>query len=140
MILKQHRQLNHFVFSFLSLKTDSLTNYGCFRDTGNRAIPTIEGSDPILDGNYRVRRNAISKCAVATLQKKYDVFAVQHGGWCAASKTAGNTFDKYGKSGACNNDGEGGGWANNVYLIGKNKKISEVSCVHALVEFDSSGD
>ncbi|XP_044165741.1 uncharacterized protein LOC114963329 isoform X1 [Acropora millepora] len=96
---------------------DSVTNYGCFRDTGNRAIPTIEGSDPVLDGNYKVRRNAISKCAVATLQKRYGVFAVQDGGWCAASKTAGNTFDKYGKSDACNEDGKGGGWANNVYLI-----------------------
>ena len=116
-------------FYFLPLKADSVTNYGCFRDTGNRAIPTIEGSDPVLDGNYKVRRNAISKCAVATLQKSYGVFAVQDGGWCAAAKTAGNTFDKYGKSDACNNDGKGGGLANNVYLIGKKvKSVKQAVC------------
>ena len=45
------------------------------------------------------------------------MFAVQHGGWCAASATAYKTFDKYGKYGACQSDGEGGPWANQVYVI-----------------------
>ena len=44
------------------------------------------------------------------------MFAVQNGGWCAASATAPQTYDKYGKSSACKRDGEGGGWANQVYL------------------------
>ena len=44
------------------------------------------------------------------------MFAVQDGGWCAASKTAPITFDKHGKSSACKSDGEGGPWANQVYL------------------------
>ena len=55
------------------------------------------------------------KCAVAAMRAGYGVFAVQHGGWCAASATADETFDKYGKSSACEDDGEGGPWANQVY-------------------------
>ena len=45
------------------------------------------------------------------------MFAVQNGGWCAASTTAAKTFDKYGKSTACKDDGEGGPWGNQVYVI-----------------------
>ena len=45
------------------------------------------------------------------------MFAVQNGGRCAASATAPQTFDKYGISTACKADGEGGPWANQVYLI-----------------------
>ena len=51
------------------------------------------------------------------MRKGYVMFAVQAGGWCAASATAPQTFDKYGKSTACKSDGEGGGWANQVYVI-----------------------
>ena len=45
------------------------------------------------------------------------MFAVQNGGWCAASATASQTYDKYGKSTACKDDGEGGPWANQVYEL-----------------------
>ena len=90
---------------------------GCFKDTGSRAIPTIEGKDILLDGPYRDRKNAIVKCAAAARRRGFHMFALQHGGWCAASATAERTFNKYGKSGACENDGEGGPWANNVYVI-----------------------
>ncbi|XP_068721032.1 uncharacterized protein [Montipora capricornis] len=90
---------------------------GCFKDTSNRAIQSLEGKDSILDGSYRVRKNAIAKCAVAAMRKGYKMFAVQHGGWCAASATADQTFDKYGTSAACDSDGEGGPWANQVYII-----------------------
>ena len=69
----------------------------------------------------------------------------------SATKTAGNTFDKYGKSDTCNKDGRGGGWANNVYLIGKNEKsVKQAVCklcwnlivqgLKSLLELDSSGD
>ena len=47
----------------------------------------------------------------------YSMFAVQNGGLCVASATAPQTFDKYGKSTACNADGEGGPSSNRVYLI-----------------------
>ena len=89
---------------------------GCYKDTRNRAIEPLEGKDSILDGSYRARKNPISKCAVAAMRIGYSMFGVQHGGWCVASATAPKTFDKYGKSTACGSDGEGGGWANQVYL------------------------
>ena len=47
----------------------------------------------------------------------YQMFALQHGGWCASSPTAEATYDKYGESTNCADDGEGGGWANQVYKI-----------------------
>ena len=89
---------------------------GCYKDTGNRAIPTLEGQDHILDGAYFVRANPIAKCAAAAMKRGYKIFAVQDGGWCAASKTAQNTFDKHRETSACKSDGEGGPWANQVYL------------------------
>ena len=88
-----------------------------FPDTGNRAIQPLEGKDSILDGSYGSRKNPIAKCAVAAMRAGYSMFAVQNGGWCAASATAPKTFDKYGKSTACRSDGEGGGGANQVYLL-----------------------
>ena len=90
---------------------------GCFRDTGNRAISTLEGQDIHLDGNYRLRKYAIYKCYRAAKKQGFQVFAVQNGGWCASSAIAATTFNKYGKSTACKNDGEGGPWANQVYYI-----------------------
>ena len=70
-----------------------------------------------MDGAYWTRKNPIAKCAVAAMRAGYSVFTVQHGGWCAASDTAAETFNKYGKSTACKSDGEGGPWANQVYVI-----------------------
>lgn len=72
-----------------------------------------------MDGGYQSRQHAISKCAVAALRKGFQMFAVQDSGWCASSDTVENTFDKHGRGGACADDGEGGAWANNVYLLGK---------------------
>ena len=51
------------------------------------------------------------------MRKGYSMFAIQNGGWCAASSTMQQTFDKYGKSTNCMIDGEGGPWANNVYIL-----------------------
>ena len=90
---------------------------GCFNDILNRAIQPLEGKDSLLDGWYGARKNAIAKCAVAAMRKGYKMFAVQHGGQCAASATADQTFDKYGRSAACGSDGEGGPGANQVYVI-----------------------
>ena len=90
---------------------------GCYKDTSNRAINTLEGTDAILDRSYGSRKHPLAKCAVAAMRKGYNIFAVQNGGWCAASATAAQAFDKYGKSTACRGDGEGGRWANQVYVI-----------------------
>ena len=91
-------------------------NVGCYKDTSSRAIPTLEGKDSILDGQYSSRKNPIAKCALAARKKGYRMFAIQDGGWCAYSATAEKTFNKYGKSDACQ-QGKGGGWANDVYVL-----------------------
>ena len=77
----------------------------------------MEGKDSVLDGSYGSRKNPVAKCAVAAMRAGASMFAVQNGGQCFASSTAPQTFDKYGKSTACKADGEGGTWANQVYLL-----------------------
>ena len=104
----------HVLYSAFFLGYDTV---GCYMDTENRAIPTLELQDPILNGSFNERENPIAKCAVAAMRAGYSMFAVQAGGWCAASATAHQTYDKYGKSTACQADGEGGLWANQVYVI-----------------------
>ena len=44
------------------------------------------------------------------------MFAVQHRGWCAASRTGYRTYGRYGRSNKCRN-GKGGPWANDVYFL-----------------------
>ena len=102
---------------------------GCYNDTSNRAIQIIEGTDSILDGSYYSRTDPIAKCAVAAMRAGYSMFAVQNGGQCAASATAPQTFDKYGKSTACKADGEGGPSANEVYLT-KGETVKFKQFVH----------
>ena len=90
---------------------------GCFRDTGRRAIATLEGKHPrLLYGAYRRRGDAIVRCAAAAMKHGFRTFAVQHGGWCASSKNGHRTYAKYGKSNACRG-GKGGAWANDVYMF-----------------------
>ena len=70
----------------------------------------------LLKGHYRRRRYAIEKCAIAAERRRYRVFAIQHGGWCASSRLAYRTYGRYGKSKKCRN-GKGGPWANTVYIL-----------------------
>ena len=99
---------------------------GCYRDTKRRAIATMEGRSRVLKGHYRRRQDAVRKCALAAYKRGYKLFAVQHGGWCAASRTGYRTYRTYGKSNRCRN-GKGGPWANDVYLLrGKNSSYSNV--------------
>ncbi|XP_078616566.1 uncharacterized protein LOC144884896 isoform X2 [Branchiostoma floridae x Branchiostoma japonicum] len=93
---------------------------GCWRDTSDRAIPTLEGTDPRLDGDYKSRENPIEKCYQVALSRGFPVFALQNGGWCAGSADGLNTYDRYGPSTTCASDGEGGPWGNEVYRITDN--------------------
>ena len=109
-----------YIFYVISCAVTFFLGYvsiGCYKDTGSRAIAILEGKDSILDGPYPHRVNPIAKCAVAAMRRGYNMFAVQHGGQCFSSCTAHWTFNKYGKSTACWNGGEGGPWANEVYFI-----------------------
>nr|CAB3263347.1 uncharacterized protein LOC108950884 [Phallusia mammillata] len=94
-----------------------LKNLGCWKDTIHRAIPTMEKLHKVLDGKYWTRKEAIAKCVQAAYSCGYNVIALQNGGWCAASKTAGLTYKKYGKCNTCKAGGKGGPWANQVYKI-----------------------
>merc|ERR1712072_366043 len=88
---------------------------GCLKDALPRAVPQIDGSDARIRGNYRARSDAINKCYAVARERGMRIFALQDGGWCAASKDL-NGYKKYGKANHCRNM-KGGGWANDVYLI-----------------------
>ncbi|XP_066297373.1 uncharacterized protein [Branchiostoma lanceolatum] len=92
------------------------TSLGCWKDTNDRALTMLEGSDPRLDGKYGERQNAIDKCYQVALSRGFTVFAVQHSGQCFGSADA-NTYNKHGPSTGCAADGEGGRSANEVYQI-----------------------
>ncbi|KAI8510687.1 hypothetical protein Bbelb_116030 [Branchiostoma belcheri] len=94
------------------------TRLGCWRDGASRAIPILHGPGPILGGtNYRLRTDAIRKCGDVATSRGYEVFAIQNGGQCASSADARQTYNRYGPSTRCLPDGEGGPWANEVYLL-----------------------
>ena len=104
---------------------EAYTSLGCWADQGNdRAIPTIEGKNSLLDGAYQSREDAIRKCSEAAKSFGYDVFGVQHGGWCASSATAKSTYKKHGQSTTCLSDGKGGPSANDVYELKQGKIFS----------------
>ncbi|KAI8517186.1 response to nematode [Branchiostoma belcheri] len=101
--------------------SEEYTTLGCWRDTSDRALPTLEGTDLLLDGgHYHERTRAIEKCYQVARSRGFTVFAVQHGGSCFGSADGHNTYNKYGPTTACAADGEGGPWANQVYKIKEN--------------------
>ena len=109
------------ISSFFVLQISAaLIPLGCFKDAQHRAIPTLEGQSSILDGYHESRSDPITKCKKAACALGYKCFALQVGGWCASSASACSTYGRYGPSTDCQADGEGGGWANNVYRIAGN--------------------
>ncbi|XP_078602190.1 uncharacterized protein LOC144876595 isoform X2 [Branchiostoma floridae x Branchiostoma japonicum] len=107
---------------------------GCWADTARRAIPTVEGSDPRLDGAYQSRQRAFQKCKAVAQSRNFSIFALQNGGWCASASEAGNTYRMYGPSGDCRDDGKGGPWANEVYkIIRRGSLQNELVCEHQTV-------
>merc|ERR1712072_872337 len=88
---------------------------GCWRDRGARAVKQLDGSDARIRGNYKARKDAINKCFAVARARGNRIFAIQDGGWCAASKNL-NGYKRYGKANNCAR-WKGGAWANDVYLI-----------------------
>ena len=88
---------------------------GCWRDTGNRAIPTLEGKAARLKGSASTREFAIDLCYQAAKARGYHIFAVQSGACYGMRGSV--RYQKYGKSTNCKH-GKGGSWANDVYQIG----------------------
>ncbi|XP_070545888.1 uncharacterized protein [Ptychodera flava] len=116
------------VYKITNGPASDLENLGCWTDTINRAIPSLEGQDDRLDGSYQSRNDAIRKCKEAAVSRGFTTFAVQNGGWCASSADAEITYQKYGRSTNCAGDGEGGGWANQVYRITNNPGLENLGC------------
>ncbi|XP_070550915.1 uncharacterized protein [Ptychodera flava] len=116
------------VYRILNVPAPNLDNLGCWTDTSDRAIPTLEGQDDILDGDYVDREDAITKCKEAALSRGFTVFALQGGGWCASSANAEDTYQMYGASEDCLDDGEGGSWANQVYRIQIYDQVEDLGC------------
>ncbi|XP_006816495.2 uncharacterized protein LOC102803376 [Saccoglossus kowalevskii] len=98
---------------------------GCWKDTRDRAVPSLEGTDSRLDGSSRKRDDAVAKCAEVAASKGYAVFTVQHGGECYSGPNAESTYNKHGPSDRCKHDGKGGVWANQVYEIVENQIVCE---------------
>ena len=96
------------------------TDLGCWRDSGRRAIPILEGTDKRLRGDYHRRRDAIEVCYQVAFERGFNYFAVQDGGWCAASANAGSRYNMYGRSRNCRGHGKGGPAANRVYKMSGN--------------------
>eukprot|EP00058_Branchiostoma_floridae_P009849 XP_002595337.1 hypothetical protein BRAFLDRAFT_87574 [Branchiostoma floridae] len=105
---------------------------GCWADACDRAIPTLEGTDPRLDGhNYQSRDNAIEKCYQVALSRGFPMFALQNGGQCLGSADGlYYTYRKYGPSTTCALDGEGGVWGNDVYRIKELNWCEAKPCQH----------
>ncbi|KAL9974750.1 hypothetical protein ACROYT_G011832 [Oculina patagonica] len=98
------------------------TSVGCFIDPSwYRPMPSLEGQDHRLDGNYKLRENAIEKCALVSKELGYKVFAVQDGGKCLSSSTAHKTFHMSGRITKCKSNGLGGSGVNHIYAIGEMK-------------------
>ena len=88
---------------------------GCYKY--NMGMTVLEGKDPdVLDGDYKLRTDAIEKCALAAMKKRYHVFAIHDGGSCLVSESVRPTFNKYGISQDCKSDGKGAPGASHVYL------------------------
>ena len=57
---------------------------GCLEDAQAVVIPSLEGQDPVLDGNYFPRENHIAKCALAANKRGHKVFVVMADWQCAS--------------------------------------------------------
>ena len=49
---------------------------GCFKDSEARAVPSLEGQDPLLDDDYTRRQDAVRKCAFAAKKRERKVYVV----------------------------------------------------------------
>ncbi|XP_066027384.1 uncharacterized protein [Pocillopora verrucosa] len=97
---------------------------GCYRDKPDIQIKSLEGMDSLLNDSYRLRTDAIQKCAMAALVRGFTVFAVQDGGMCVSDKHAYFFHEFAVKSENCKSDGKGGNMANQVYYL--NSTLKEV--------------
>lgn len=110
---------------------------GCYRDNPDIRIQSLEGMDSLLNDSYRLRTDAIQKCAMAALVRGFTVFAVQDGGMCVSDEYAYLSCKDADKSENCKSDGKGGNMANQVYYLnstlkGMDRYLRGKGCLHHL--------
>lgn len=95
-----------------------LEDLGCWADSENKAIPSLEGGLPDSSSHWRERPDPVGVCRDATVARGWTVFAITLGGSCSSSADASETYNQYGElpSGECV-DRRGGLWANSVYIV-----------------------
>ena len=69
---------------------------GCFKDSQARAVPSLEGQDPVLDGDYTTRQDAVRKCALAAKKREHKVYVVMSNGQCSSGADTAKSFAKFG--------------------------------------------
>ena len=74
----------------------NLYELGCFNDSQARAIPSLERQDPVLDGDYTTRQDAVRKCALAAKKREHKVYVVMSSGQCSSGADTAKNFAKFG--------------------------------------------
>ena len=69
---------------------------GCFTDSQAHAIPSLEGQDPVLDGDYSTRQDAARKCALAAAKRDHKVYVLMSDGQCSSSADTAKNFARFG--------------------------------------------
>ncbi len=54
-----------------------------------------------MDVDYKLREDPLRKCAIAALDNKMKLFAVENGGQCLGDKTITKSYKKYGTANHC---------------------------------------
>ena len=54
-----------------------------------------------MDGNYKVREDPLRKCAIAALENKMKLFAIENGGQCLGDTAITSSYKKYGVAEQC---------------------------------------
>ncbi|KAK7478237.1 hypothetical protein BaRGS_00030495, partial [Batillaria attramentaria] len=99
---------------------------GCWaNEPSSSAIPSVDGLYPGITDNYQHRTAAVRRCADVATSLGYAVFALQNGGQCLTGPEAVKTFNTYGPSRSCGQQGKGGSTAINVYSFNKGKTWTE---------------
>ena len=120
----------------MDLESVYFFNIGCFKGKKARTIPSLEGQDPLLDGNYTTRNYAIERCGLVAKKRGHKVFVVMSDGQCASGPNIDSNFLKSGYSksecstmAAVNNGAYVLGYPHNVQNV-KGTRILFICRVH----------
>ncbi|RMX53475.1 hypothetical protein pdam_00017074 [Pocillopora damicornis] len=93
-------------------------NMGCFKIGSGPPIPSLEGTDPILNGNHVSRLGAVQKCLHAARRKGNKMFAVASGGKCLSAAVEYSDVEKsYTQTSHGCKNGKGATNYMNIYIV-----------------------